>query len=233
MATRRWPTPRSAKAERKVPHVHVARSPPHARSAADTRPTGAPLPAGHRGDTRGRCPRRARVPRRHAAPGGRVRRRRRVLRHLGIPHHRLDDRRSTSYRTPRPCRLLRAPRPPDPSCRRGRPGVRLAVRLRADAAAAPGRRRQGRPGVRGLSGELAVHQRPDRLHGRGPRLEPAAALLVARCRRAVLSPVATAAARRRGGRPTAARVGRSRRPPPRRRRFGGVVPAVPALDHDP
>ncbi len=177
----------------------------------------------------GRPRRRGEPPHRLAV--GRIRRRRRVLRPLGLPRHGHPAARSRDHRIDRRSRVLRAPHPASAPRRAARAGDGRRPRLRRvpphSRRADAGRRAlRPRPGV-----ELALRTGGARLlllH----RSLAAAALLVAVDRRAVLAGVAAASPRGRGvpprGRsagPCGAPGGRRDRPRTRRSLRGGGSPA--------
>ena len=119
---------------------------------------------------------------------GRLPRRRRLLRRLGLPHHHAPAPRARGHRTHRPPRLLDPPRPSPPAgARRPRPVLGPA---RPAHRGRPPRRRRA-PGPR--RGDLHLELARDRRRHRLLRVHRAPAVhepLVARGRGAVLPPVA-------------------------------------------
>ena len=130
----------------------------------------------------------------------RLRRRRRLLRHLGLPHHRSPRARSTA-RDGSTCWVSRAPGATTDARRCRRPGRHLAR-----VAAAPARVPAGRHGPAGrrqraLRAELVAGRRLGRLPHRRERALAGAALLVLVGRGAVLRPLAGPIRDRAGCRP--------------------------------
>ena len=139
----------------------------------------------------------ARRSRRHPRHGGRIPRRRRVLRAQRFPDHLAAAGRTEPHRPHRPGQLLDSPRPPpaagaDPD---GADGGRRAPVLRPRGDRQPARRRRRRLL---LGGELDVRRRQDRLLRPGNSTFAAATRLVAGRRRAVLHRLAAGVGR--GGR---------------------------------
>ncbi len=173
---------------------------------------------GHPHRRRAQCPA---LPRGSAVAARRLRRRRRLLRHLRVPHHRPADQGAQPHRTGLAGRLLRPARAPDPpgGPRRDRPDTRGRPALPPALAV-------GGPGLDGTLGrperrELVPGGRQHRLlQCRGRRQSPPA-LLVAGRGGAVLPGLAAAADRRRRDHPASPPpVRRPPAGPPRRRRPG-------------
>ena len=179
--------------------------PPTRRELSTTRAQGraaAPsrLPTGRRGAARRRGPARGRVPRRPRPLLGRVRRGRRVLRDLRLPHHQPARRRGAGDREHLARRFLRPARPPDPAGRLPRARRRRGRRRRPAARPGPPRARGRRPRLGALRGQLALRRALDGLL-RDAGQQPRAALLVAQPGGAVLPAVAGARPAGRGAAP--------------------------------
>ncbi len=168
------------------------------------------------------------VPRRSAVARRRVHRRRRILRHLGLPHHRAARGRDPSQW---PRALGELLRPPGPTAAAdGFTGARCDSGRDVATRTAPRPRRGGggRPRSRAVVRQLALRGRVDAVHVRG-RSEPRAALLVTQRRGTVLRCLATAAARRRG--PRAGHPQLAGRPTPDRLEPGSARRRIPPMLH--
>ena len=135
------------------------------------------------------------MPRRAAFPRRRLRRRRRLLRHLGLPDHPAAARRDRPHRRRLAAPLLRPPGAAAAAAVRG--AARLGRRALAAAALAPARGRSLRRHrqLGRLHRQLALRRPVGRLLRPERRTEPGAAPLVAGDRGAVLPRLADPAAR--------------------------------------
>ena len=166
------------------------------RKHPDEAESGRSLSPRHRGAARGRDRRRPPLPRRGAVPGGRLRRGRRLLRHLRLPDHQTAAGRARPQRDDLPARLLRAPRQTPAAALGGPAGDGRRALDDPALAAAQHRSRRGHRQLRPLRRQLALRRPVGRLLRPGPRTEPGPPPLVAGDRGAVLPRLAGADAGR-------------------------------------